>query len=292
MSQAHLPDWYPDPTNPTMMRWWDGMAWTENTRLLSENPEAAPVPPKTVVRRTLSHFPVISGVLFLLSGLMAGIQAMYMNTIFSMSSIRLTNMGVPILLPFDWYLLLFPYLVWVRSFFTWGLIPPVIILLACAVAAFTLRRRPRTAMVVIAALMTVQNLLLLIPIFIDSGSPSPAPRPIFMPSQFLNPDATVILVGVLIVHVIVWLLPLIFAATTLGSVRLRRRFSIAFLIACAAYVAWYLGSFLATSMSSAYLLTPGPTTYTGSWFALIPTLMCLAAMLLYILPDIRTAQSA
>src|ERR1700756_4167770 len=29
---AQLPDWYPDPQNQGMMRWWDGRAWTADTR--------------------------------------------------------------------------------------------------------------------------------------------------------------------------------------------------------------------------------------------------------------------
>lgn len=24
------PDWYPDPADPRMMRWWNGLAWTAN----------------------------------------------------------------------------------------------------------------------------------------------------------------------------------------------------------------------------------------------------------------------
>jgi hypothetical protein len=26
------PDWYPDPGNPAMLRWWDGQIWTNHTR--------------------------------------------------------------------------------------------------------------------------------------------------------------------------------------------------------------------------------------------------------------------
>lgn len=26
------PDWYPDPRNPAIVRWWDGQVWTNHTR--------------------------------------------------------------------------------------------------------------------------------------------------------------------------------------------------------------------------------------------------------------------
>lgn len=26
------PEWYPDPRDPAMLRWWDGHAWTSETR--------------------------------------------------------------------------------------------------------------------------------------------------------------------------------------------------------------------------------------------------------------------
>ncbi len=29
------PNWYPDPRNPALRRWWDGQAWTEHTRPVS-----------------------------------------------------------------------------------------------------------------------------------------------------------------------------------------------------------------------------------------------------------------
>jgi hypothetical protein len=42
--------WYPDPANPALMRWWDGTAWTEHT-----HPVAAPSP----VRRSVNGQDVV-----------------------------------------------------------------------------------------------------------------------------------------------------------------------------------------------------------------------------------------
>jgi len=298
MSQTRLPDWYPDPSDPSAMRWWDGLSWTETTRSASAPADSAAsptsgdetaavrfTPPPADVWRP-SH-PLLAGLGFLIAGVLAGTQAVYMTTVYSVSSFRATRVGVPVSLPFDWYLVLFPYWVWMRSFFTWGLVPPVIILLACSASALVLRRHPRTAMLVVAGCLTLENLLLLIPIFIDSGAPGVVTRPIFMPSQFLSPDATAILVGVLVVHILVWALPLLFAGAAVGTARTRRRMSIVFLIVSGAYFLWYLGSFLFASATAAYLLTPGPTRYAGSWIAPVSTVLCLAAMIVYILPSLR-----
>ena len=35
------PGWYPDPSSPTQLRWWDGSAWSEQT---APRPEVAPTP--------------------------------------------------------------------------------------------------------------------------------------------------------------------------------------------------------------------------------------------------------
>jgi len=298
MSQTRLPDWYPDPSDPSVMRWWDGVSWTANTRSATAGPDQPTVeevtipvlsPPMSAEVWRPSH-PLLAGLGFLIAGVLAGTQAVYMTTVYSANSFRLTRVGVPVSLPFDWYLVLFPYWVWMRSFFTWGLVPPVIILLACSASALLLRRHPRTAMLVVAGCLTLENLLLLIPIFIDSGAPGLVTRPIFMPSQFLSPNAAAILVGVLIVHILVWALPLLFAGAAVGTARTRRRMSIVFLIAGAAYFLWYMGSFLFASTTSAYLLTPGPIRYAGSWLAPVSTALCLAAMIVYVLPLVRKAK--
>jgi len=291
MSQTRLPDWYPDPSDPSVMRWWDGMAWTDITRTGEQRAEPMPIvtQPRVIDTWRASHAPLIAGLCFLISGVLAGTQMLYMTTAYSAVSFRLSRWGVPVSLPFDWYLVLFPYWIDARAYFTWGLAAPVILLLACSLFALVLRRRPRQAMLVIAGCLTIENLLLLIPIFIDSGTPGYT-LPIFMPSNFSEPRVAAILMGVLIVHVLVWALPLLFAGTATGTVRTRRRMSLVFLVACVVYFLWYLGSFLFAGVSWIYLLTPGPTWYTGSWIAPVSTLLCLASMLAYVLPSVRPRQ--
>ena len=40
------PDWYPDPDDPTQLRYWDGNIWTENrSPAVAEQPQAAAPPP-------------------------------------------------------------------------------------------------------------------------------------------------------------------------------------------------------------------------------------------------------
>ena len=41
-SPAPAPGWYPDPSNPAMLRWWEGSAWSEQRQ-----PNPAPPPPPT-----------------------------------------------------------------------------------------------------------------------------------------------------------------------------------------------------------------------------------------------------
>jgi hypothetical protein len=38
------PDWYPDPKDPSRMRWWDGLIWTEHTRVREAGPPSNGVP--------------------------------------------------------------------------------------------------------------------------------------------------------------------------------------------------------------------------------------------------------
>ena len=43
MSMTSPPGWYPDPSSPSMERWWDGSAWTEHRR--TPSPSAPPTVP-------------------------------------------------------------------------------------------------------------------------------------------------------------------------------------------------------------------------------------------------------
>ncbi|MCL2735099.1 MAG: DUF2510 domain-containing protein [Propionibacteriaceae bacterium] len=295
MSQARLPDWYPDESDADLVRWWDGLAWTDATRparaeadALDTRAQILTTPAPRRLPRESSHSSLIAGLFFLAAAFFAAIQALYMSTAFSRAAIVTSGIGLPIALPFNWYLVLFPYWTWVRAFFSWGLIPPVLVLAGCAALALVLgRRRPSTAILCVAALLTVQNLLLVIPIFIDAGSPTPMTRPIFMPSLFASAGATSILAGLLIVYVVVWSLPLLFAASAVGSASTRRRWAILFLVVAAAYFLWYLAAFVFASPAGSFLLTPGPPQYLGVWLAPLSTLICLGAMTILIAPALR-----
>src|SRR5690606_39688034 len=41
MTAQTPPNWYPDPQNPALVRWWDGQRWTEHVQ---ERDAAAPPP--------------------------------------------------------------------------------------------------------------------------------------------------------------------------------------------------------------------------------------------------------
>jgi hypothetical protein len=44
MNQTPAPNWYPDPKDPTLMRWWDGTTWTDHTNAI-QGEVATHVPP-------------------------------------------------------------------------------------------------------------------------------------------------------------------------------------------------------------------------------------------------------
>ena len=195
-----------------------------------------------------------------------------------------TPVGVPVMMPFDWYLLLFPYWLTLRSFFTWGLLPAAILLLVCSIASFTLgRHRPKIAILVVAAALTVQNLLLLIPMFIDAGVPG-ASHPILTQALLTNPDTTFLAVTIIMIHVVVWVIPLLFAATLMGRPAMRRRLSRSFLVLSTAYLICYLGIFVFGSDESWFMLTPGRPDHLATWLAPVSTTMCTWALAMFVHP--------
>ncbi|MDR0283948.1 MAG: DUF2510 domain-containing protein [Propionibacteriaceae bacterium] len=286
-NQTRLPNWYPDPDDPALVRWWDGLDWTTTVRPgdapdQSATPRAAPVRPDTPPRhRVPAHTPLIAGLLFFVSSVLAMLQTVFILAMPQVGGGR----AIPVTLPFDWYLVLFPYLIPGVQSLVWGLLPPIIVLTSCTIVALTLgRRRTTIAMITIAALLTVQNLLLLIPIFIDAGIPEASGIPIFMPTVFSDVNMLGVLVGVVVLHVVVWLIPLLFAATTIGGARTREFLTRAFLAAESVFMLGALGVFLFTHNTTSYLLRPGSPDHAGSWLSILSTALCLGALTLFVLP--------
>ena len=301
MAQPWLPDWYPDPGEAAVLRWWDGVEWTED-RKPAEETESQPLVAATGRPRRDSKdesAPISTGnrlvaaMLFFATALLAGFEAVYMTGLYGPRSL-IDPSGVPVALPFDWFVVLFPYIATGRAFFTWSLVPPVILLAACALAAIVAgKRRPRVVVLLIASLLTIENMLLLIPLFIDVGMPGFPAQPIFSPSNFADYDDMTIPITVIILHVVVWALPLLLAGTTIGSAKTRRRLSRVFLAAVGAYFAVYLGFFLPfNDPVGHYLISPGPSEATGSWLAPLTTGMCLVGMILFVPRSRSDRQSA
>ncbi|MCL2784463.1 MAG: hypothetical protein FWD55_03310 [Propionibacteriaceae bacterium] len=276
------------------MRWWDGAAWTEQTKTDSddnEKPQPAPgrwswLTDKDPTWRTSPQAGLMAGVFFLIAAVLATFQAVYMTALLSPEGTVTPILQAPISLPFDWYLILFPYWLTAQASFSWALIPPIIILIGSTVAAFLFgRHRPHLAILAIATLLTVQNLLLLITVFIDSGYPG---VPIFMPAAFEEAGLMHALAAMLILRVVVVVIPLLFAATLVGSDTSRARTSLGFFVVAATYFLGSLLLFLLGSYDIEYLITPGSPELLGSWLAPASTLLCLLAMVLFVIPTFRS----
>ncbi len=45
-------NWYPDPQNPAMLRWWDGQQWTDRTQPAQTTTETPVIQPTIIVQNT------------------------------------------------------------------------------------------------------------------------------------------------------------------------------------------------------------------------------------------------
>ena len=81
-SASPTPGWYPDPSGAAQERWWDGTAWSAQTRPVSVL--ARPLPP-TVLKNTPAT-----------AGLVLGVVALLVNTflVVSLAAFVLSALGI------------------------------------------------------------------------------------------------------------------------------------------------------------------------------------------------------
>jgi len=278
------------------MRWWDGSEWTDEIRPVAtqedEETEDAEIPtnPAQTSSRSPGLASLFAGMLFGIASVLAAFQTLYMTGIFTIRDYMSPTPRIPVSLPFDWYLILFRYWARQESFFAWSMVPPMVVLAGCAICAFLFGRRlPKVAIASIAVLLTIQNLFLLIPIFIDSGVPGVT---IFMPSVYAAAGLTPMLVGIMLTRFVVMAIPILFAGLLFRSDLARRRLAITFLVTAVVYFMWYIIIFLPGSAVTHSLLTPASPNLLGAWIAPASTLICLIAMSIFTLPALRRDKRA
>jgi len=282
-AQPNPPRWAPDPWNASGQRWWDGTAWTGQTQPAPGLPQPAPgLPQPATSSKPPSGGPIVAGLLFVIAAGLALVQVLYANN--RPISLRV---GLLVGLPFNWHLLLYPALVTIRLRFSWVLIPPVVVLAVCAIVALVMgRRRPRVAALIVAGALTIQNLLMLIPLFVDAGTGGVRPIGIIR-RAWTNPTGRGIAIVMLVLYVVVLVMPILMGLA--GGGRSGRRPAVAaiFFVLAGLYFAVYMTYLLADPINGMGLITPGPSRHAVTWLAPLSTLSCLVAMVLLVVANRR-----
>ncbi|MDR2929528.1 MAG: DUF2510 domain-containing protein [Propionibacteriaceae bacterium] len=302
-TQTWLPDWYPDPHDPTRLRWWDGVQWTNHSRSASTPATPGPTNPQydatsdgtaptmTVLSRTTR---LICGGLFGVVAVLSLIQVLIMTTFFSLRDSY--GHGLLVALPFDWYLLLTPYWMPHRDpYLFWGLIPAVILLAGCALAWFAFaRRRAHVAQTIIAGALTLENILVWVLLLVSVGTEFRS-GPLLDAEVFAVNDAMGVFVAVIIAHLLVTILPLAWLwAVWSGSNTPTWRGGV-FLGVAGVYAVWCVATLLINPDQSTFLLTPGPASQPLAWVSIVTTLALLVGLALPVAqrfrPDVTTAST-
>jgi hypothetical protein len=229
----------------------------------------------------------VAGALFAVAALLAIYQVIHMGVRYG--TLRgYANLYIG--LPFDWFLVLEPFLFQSEAGLTWPLVVPAVALTAAAVAVLVWgRRRPGVAAAVVAGALTVQNLVIWIVLL--SGQPRPNDDywepPLVYPGFWSSyPEQMFVEAALAAVHVVLTVLPLCLFLATVGQDRRRRGWARATAVVAGVYVLWNVGVLIAGAASSQFqrrafwYLHVVSFGVPQTWPAPLSTLACLAAIVL------------
>jgi len=226
---------------------------------------------------------VVSGVLFLVAAVLAVISVVNMSTFRGMSAM-VSRFGFVSGFPFDWYVLFLPQMQFLRGMLTGAIVTPVVVLAVCGVAALVLgRRAPRAAVLAVAVALSVQNVLLAVPLWTGAPAPWYGVR-MGLVAHIAN---SAVGAGVVWQYGFVLVLPVLAALCAAGAQKIRRVFFVVFLVVAGVYVVGYLAVLRVVPPNDAYVLTPGYPALPGTYLAPLATIACLVAMVLVALSAVR-----